>query len=361
AFRFWNDGEILPEPAYDPFPFEAAQMRQDAAYLPAAAAGPGGPRTDVVDNTEAEPPEIPLEIPPEIPPVVQGEACQAAPTPSLAFYSGVNRHRRYEDEDEEAAPEAGRPSRILLPLLLCILVAIASAAGYKLWKVTREPRWVQVHFDARASSPRELVLSWDAAAPAVAQATRGVLAVTDGPKPVEIQLSPEQVRRGSFSYSPFSDSPSQVDVLFQLRLYDEENQVAADSLRVIGLPSPAPVVAAISAEPAPAPANPPPAGLATGPAVSPPAARHEVQPVIPPGIQRRIRARTVVPVVVQVDESGHVTRAASKVNGHGLVRYLAGEAVKAARLWSFSPARSKEGSPVAATQTISFEFAPAGR
>jgi TonB family protein len=353
GFQFWNGCEILPEPAYAPFPFEAAQMKPDPAELPAAA-GSGGPVPDIADSLEVEPLETPGETQAYL---VNSAVRQPAPNPGLlasyrddpAPYSAVKRHRRYEDEDEDedAAPGAGRLSRVLVPLLVCILAAIASGAIYELWKVTREPRWVQVGFDARPST-RELLLSWDATAPAVAHATRGVLAVTGSRNPIEIQLSPEQVRRGSFSYAS-----ANADVLFELRFFDKENTVAAGSLRVIRLPEPAPVVATI-------PAEPPPADLAAASPASPPAVRREVQPVISPGIRTRILARTVVPVIVQVDPSGHVTRASSKVNGHGLERYLAGEAVKAARQWSFSPARSKEGSPVAATKTISFEFTPAG-
>jgi TonB family protein len=351
GFQFWNGGEILPEPAYAPFPFEVAQMKQDPAELPAAG-GPGRPVPDVAVTPEVELPETSGETQAYL---VNSAVGQPAATPGpLASYrdepapcSVVKRHRRYEDEDEEAAPGAGRPSRILVPLLVCILAAIASGAIYELWKVTREPRWVPVGFDAQPSA-RELLLSWDATNPAVAHATRGVLSVTGSRNPIEIQLSPEQVRRGSFSYAS-----ANADVLFQLRFFNKENTVAAGSLRVIRLPEPAPVVATIPAEPLPA-------DLAAGSPASPPAVRREVQPVISPGIRTRIRARTVVPVVVHVDPSGHVTRASSKVNGHGLERYLAGEAVKAARQWSFSPARSKEGSPVAATKTISFEFTPAG-
>jgi TonB family protein len=66
----------------------------------------------------------------------------------------------------------------------------------------------------------------------------------------------------------------------------------------------------------------------------------------------------VVRVVVTIDEAGRVTHASSAVTGSGLERYLADESVRAARQWSFSPARLKEGSPIAATKTLSFEFLP---
>jgi TonB family protein len=346
GFRFWNGGEILPE-SYASFPFEAAQMDQEKVE-PSPAGGAGEPRTYAANTTETTDRES-REIQPYL---ISSALRQTAPAPDPEpSHSGIQRgswndgRYDYDDEDQEAAPGTGRRARILVALLFLILAAIASAASYELWKVTRDPRWVPISFDARPSAG-ELVLSWDATAPVVASAARGILAVTGGRNPAEIQLSREQVHRGSYSY-PSAD----LDVRFQLRLYDNESAVAADSLRVVRLPNPAQVTAAV-------PANPPPVSLEQSRAASPPEIRHEVQPLISPGIRRRIVARTMVSVVVQVDKSGHVTGATSKANGRGLERYLAGEAVKAARKWSFSPARSKDGSPVAATQVISFEFTP---
>ena len=63
-------------------------------------------------------------------------------------------------------------------------------------------------------------------------------------------------------------------------------------------------------------------------------------------------------VYVTIDETGRVTHASSPVTGSGLDRYLADEAVKAAREWMFNPARSQAGQPVTITKTLSFEFLP---
>jgi TonB family protein len=320
GFQFWSEGKTLAEPAYAPFPFEAAQMKQETDAMPVGA-GAAAPLPDYAGATEAQPSGIPRET------------RQAAAVPYM-----------------QPAPTGVTHSRILLPLLIWILVATAAIAIFELWRVTRGPRWVELHLDARPSA-RDLQLSWDATAPAIAQATRAVLAVTDGDTPVEIHMGPEQLHRGSFSYAY-----AHGDVLFQLRLYQKENPLAADSLRVLSLPKPAPAPLAAAA-----PENPRSTVLSATPAAMPPAVLHEVQPLISPGIRSRILTRTVVPVVVTVNESGRVTRASSKVGGHGLERYLADQAVKAARHWSFSPARSKQGSPVPGSKTISFEFTPAGQ
>jgi TonB family protein len=136
-----------------------------------------------------------------------------------------------------------------------------------------------------------------------------------------------------------------MDLLLQLRLYGKENSVTADSLRVIRLPRPSAVVTDLTIAP---PARE--AGV-----------QHEVEPAIPASVRARIQAPTMVPVLVFVDSSGHVTQAWSKATGHGLERYLADAAVRAARKWTFVPARSQDGSPAAATKTIAFEFTPAGQ
>jgi TonB family protein len=88
-------------------------------------------------------------------------------------------------------------------------------------------------------------------------------------------------------------------------------------------------------------------------------ARHEVQAYVPAGIRARVHSRIVVPVQVHISAEGRVTDAASKKAGSGLERYLAEEAVKAARQWSFEPAHSREGSAVASVKSVEFVFAPA--
>jgi TonB family protein len=92
---------------------------------------------------------------------------------------------------------------------------------------------------------------------------------------------------------------------------------------------------------------------------TPAVARHEVQAYVPAGIRARVRSRIVVPVQVHINAEGRVTEAACRKAGNGLERYLAEQAVKAARQWSFEPAHSREGTAMASVKGIEFVFAPA--
>jgi len=259
----------------------------------------------------------------------------------------------YEPPPERRS--ARRPG--ILAVLCCLLGGIACAATFEVWKVSHMPPEGHVRFDAQPAGG-DLLLTWDTANPAVTESTRGVLSITDGAYPFEIQLNGQQVHRGKVTYSPTSGNSS-----FELRLYDHDRKVAGDYLRVIRsgdvASAPAESAAAPAPERLPASEKAPAPVLEAGHA-SPPIARHQVDPEISPGIRARIGARTLVPIEVAVDSSGHVTRAWSKEAGQdGLERYLIDAALSAARGWSFTPARSKNGNPVGAVTTIPFEFGPA--
>jgi TonB family protein len=262
--------------------------------------------------------------------------------------------RRIADESPGAVPGAAGRVRILMPSLLLLLAVLGAGAIYQFWTGAHNgggdtPSLAQVRFDARPSAGA-LQLSWDTTLSTVARATRGVLAVTEGGNAnKEIPLSQDQLRLGRFTYTGPSGS-----TLFHLRVYDKDRLVGAESLRVVQPDTPRPAVPDAPT----APVDRLPSKVATGLATRPPEVRQEVQPVISPGIRARISSPTVVQVVVKVDESGRVAQASTRIAGHGIQRYLADQAVKAARQWSFRPARSKDGSPVAATKTISFEFTP---
>ena len=288
---------------------------------------------------------------------------------SLQFWSGggdepeapVTAPRRAMAEEPVTyePPREARSTRRpgILAVLCCLLGGIACAATFEVWKVSHVRPEGQVRLDAQPAGG-DLLLTWDTANPAVMESSRGTLAITDGAYPFEIQLNQPQVRRGKLTYSPTSGNAS-----FELRLYDGGRKVAGDHLRVIrgASGSPAPVESAAASSPE----QPPALEKAPEPVPDPhqasvPIARHEVEPEISPGIRARIGARTMIPIEVVVDPSGHVTKAWSKAGGHdGLERYLIDAATQAARGWSFTPARSKNGNPVAAVTTIPFEFGPA--
>jgi hypothetical protein len=87
---------------------------------------------------------------------------------------------------------------------------------------------------------------------------------------------------------------------------------------------------------------------------------HEVQPGISPGIRARISDRIVIPVRVKVSVNGGVLGAVPEGQEHddGLYRYLATRAAQAALSWKFSPAKSTDGTRMAADKTVYFVFTP---
>ncbi len=254
------------------------------------------------------------------------------------------------------AAERRRKPRFCLPWLTCLLVSLAGAAGYELWILAREPRWAELHLDAKPTAAG-LELSWDRTAAPVARAARGTLSITDGSDRRTIELSAAEVRDGRFFYHAMHP-----EVLFRLHVYGDELQSSGDTLRYMSsvrevLPAPVTAAAAVprmtSGADRAAPAR-------TGPltAATPPAVLDEVPPQIPDGIRARIEGRIVIPVDVAVSRSGKVTAATSDAEGDGLHRYLAEQASAAVRSWRFTPARAKNGEPVPGRKTVYLTFAP---
>jgi hypothetical protein len=140
------------------------------------------------------------------------------------------------------------------------------------------------------------------------------------------------------------------------------NQTIPESHENAPAPPPAPAVPQAAPKQTEAPASEPPrTQIERTPNLAPwvaPVVLHQVQPGIPPGIRARIRDRMIVPVVVHVTTSGKVSGAFAQGNGDSLYRYLAEQAVVAARLWRFRPARSKSGIPLEASKTVYFVFTP---
>jgi hypothetical protein len=210
-----------------------------------------------------------------------------------------------------------------------------------------------MHLDAKPAADG-LEIDWDRSASVVANATGGTLWITDGPTRKKFELTAAEIRSGKFSYPPVHR-----DVLIRLNLSGNGVQTSGDSLRYVSVREAAPERAP---SPPPSPIEPAADRAVTRPvpaaAAIPPAVVHDVQPEIPAGIRARIAERVVVPVDVVVSPSGQVTGVTPEGDGDGLYRYLANRAATAARQWRFSPARSKEGKPVATKKTIYFDFAP---
>lgn len=320
-FQLGGDDATAAGRLYEPFLIEAGQLTVEAP------AEPVSPRAAVA-------PAEPLEEPPV-----------ETPRPTPVLLAPHARRRRWEED------ESARGSQILLPVLLCVLAAVAGAAAYGFWTLQRQPRWAPMGLDVTAAA-RELMLSWDSTAPAIEQASRGVMSVTDGSAQKQFPLTAAQLRGGKLSYKP-----SNANVLFRVLVYDADNRASGDSLRVANLhlteetSTPAPV-AAHRALPPPT-TSPDEAAPGGTPAVP----RREVQPYVPAGIRARVRVRTVVPVQLHIDASGRVTDAAAKGAGDGIDRYLADQSVTAARHWSFMPAQSN-GRAIASVRIVEFVFLP---
>ncbi len=237
--------------------------------------------------------------------------------------------------------------RFWLPWLALLLLSIAAAFGFELWTLAREPRWAELHLDARQTAD-ELEISWNRQAPVVAHALRGILSITDGEARKNIELTTAEIRGGKFSYHSLHP-----DVLFRLQIYGDGLQTSGDTLRFVSIaPQPVEPEAPIANAVRP-PVRPLVAAIAM-----PPAVLSEVQATIPESIRARIEEHIVVPVQVEVSASGKVTSSAAEGDGDGLYRYLAEQSAAAARRWRFKPAESVNGSPVAARKTIYFDFTP---
>jgi TonB family protein len=388
GFRFWNDGEMRVQQNGAMFPFDAAQMEQqevtamppmivstDKAIASTDQAENVASETELTPSKQGLPRLLPL-VSPSSPAANAASATWPQPQelndrPECpgrgAFYSP-----RFDDPqiaEEKGAGEEPNPRTTfrfrVAAMLLFIAVSVASASLYELWVTEREARWAAVHLDARQDAGG-LLLTWDAGAPVVAKAVRGFLQVNDGRKPTTVQLSQEQLLQGNMAYP---DAGS--NVLFSLSLDGRGTKTVTESLRVITssfIPdkAPAPATGKVAATPAQGVKSDPKmesAFVGSGSAAQlkaakPASVRREILPEIPAGIRNRIATRKVVEVQVRIDENGRVTSASSRVAGHGVDRYLADQAVKAARQWLFWPARSTTGESVSATKTIPFEFGP---
>jgi hypothetical protein len=334
SFRLFREGELLPESEHPPFAFDPAQMEPGESAVTAPAA-PTAPTPPV------------LEVPaPVLPPP----------------YRARDEGPRWAEETSERTVKPPARSRWWLPVAICLISGIGGAVIYELWNVAREPRWVELHLDARPAG-RQLDVSWDANAPRAVNATRALLGVTDGGEHHDIELTPAQMRAGKYSYTP-----AHGDIALRLILYGKGVGVAGDAVHVTAIPNvvetaatdgtPSNATAAASADRAAPPAETVTPPTSARPAVLP-STVHEVQPRIPAGIRSRLQGEVVIPVIVQVNEKGRVTGAAAAVRGgDGLHRYLAEQAEKAARQWRFTPAKTSRGTRVASSKTVHFVFEP---
>ena len=320
SIRLFHDGQLVEGEIATQFAFDPRRM----------------PVVEVPLEVEEQPQAIEKPELPPLPPAYRKRDVEPRPAPVPAWAS-------------EPAPP--RRPRVWLTALVCLMLGAGAAVVYELWLMARAPRWTELHLDARPVGGR-LEVSWDANAPSALDATRAVLAVTDGDTHRDLALDASQLRSGKYTFSP-----AHRDVALRMILYSAGVGVSGDAVRLESSAAP--------------PAAEPPAVVPKNEAdriavateksavVVPPSTIHEVQPTIPEGVRSRLTDRVVIPVEVEVSERGRVVRAVAEDQGDDSVRrYLAEQAVKSAREWRFMPARTKGGGRVAATKTIHFVFNP---
>jgi Gram-negative bacterial TonB protein C-terminal len=189
-------------------------------------------------------------------------------------------------------------------------------------------------------------VSWNPHATALHDARSVQMFVRAGDDQNRIDLSPHDLSAGIYKYEPSGN-----DVTFRLEVVESSGRISAESFRFVrgDLPHDAPPVAAHAPKA-------PPAAPSTPARRIEPKVIHRAPPVIAAGVRPRLTSPVALDVRVAIDARGRVTSAAPVVKPRkGLETYLAGTAVKAARLWRFEPAR-ENGKPVAGAQTLHFVF-----
>jgi hypothetical protein len=249
---------------------------------------------------------------------------------------------------EPAAPRTAVTGSHTLPMpVLAGLAALLGAAGMYVVKsrpATAPPvqsQWAELHLDARPFAEKVLI-TWDSAAGSL-QDVGGTLNLADAGTDRNVPLGRSQIAAGRYEYTP-----GRSDVAIRLTVTEKGRPVASEEVRLVAIPAQAPAV----------PPSPRQQADQANARVAPEVA-HEVHPGIPEGIRSRLKGLVVIPVEVNVSETGRVLSArASHRSGDPVDRYLTDQAIKAAHAWRFKPARTGEDVPIASITTVRFVFRP---
>src|SRR6185312_4370173 len=340
-FYTW-DAQRGPQAVGGEFPFQGQVVSSDTLPdTPGTAEDAEATSISRPKPADAAPPrEIPRRIVPDFAPA------PVEPAPSLYGLSGDEAWRGgapHEADEREAGEKDQHGGSRKWLALVAALVLVGGIA----WLVLRQgkpavanPAPAQVAETGRplglyvdSSSPSWRVL-WNPNATALHDARTVQLFVREGDEQTRVELAPQDLAKGSFSYKPNGN-----DVTFRLEVVDHAGQVAAESFRLLRQTAPAPPPPAPSA-PAEAASKPAPARPPAQARFVPPKATYRAPPVVAAGIRPRIKGTIAIDVRVHIDQRGKVTSASPITKQHsGLEEYLAGRAVQAARLWKFEPAR----------------------
>ncbi len=145
-------------------------------------------------------------------------------------------------ETVEAAPKS-KKLKLMVAAAICMLVLVGgSLVVYPLVRKSLTPKVPVAQQDSSPLSLRVertsggMLLSWNRDLPAIQNATKVVLSITDGERHENIQLDPNQVRTGSILYPPITG-----DVSFQMEVISPKQATTSESLRVLD-PRPSPLV-----------------------------------------------------------------------------------------------------------------------
>src|SRR5581483_3021552 len=281
AFLFWQGGNLETTPQGGSFPLDAGRLgalepalQRDETEI--AAAEEQVPE-EVVEHIErAAPEKLRAQGPvPELSGLIEPELREPlVPEPALAtntpietparpylpsrrelqaaghqetLFAGRDLPRRGSrplepDEEEQVTRKRGARWHSLMYL---IVLAAGIFAAYEWWLVVSEPRSASLGLNAKQTA-NGVEVSWDKSIPAVHEARRGVLSITDGSVQNDIELNAAAVARGTFTYQPSNNN-----VLIRFRLYGDGLQSSAESLRIVTMPHPAaPPAPVVRPEPA---------------------------------------------------------------------------------------------------------------
>jgi hypothetical protein len=125
-------------------------------------------------------------------------------------------------------------------------LAVAGAAGIFAYRELAAPKSPTVKMApvettlplklSVSEKQNQLDVTWDRHAPAVVQATRGVLSISDGVNKKDLELTGAQLRTGRVLYSRLSP-----DVGLRLEVFSDKPDSITESIRIVSTESRAPV------------------------------------------------------------------------------------------------------------------------
>jgi len=374
GFFFWDNGRIDSEFTFLEFPFDARQLTGLRPTPASRALTPAFSAEDPIPEPPAQAEFGALDIPRELPPPFNREArAQGRATNTSVWRLG----------------------------LFALLMIVLGALGYQGYVAWAPHPSAASQSDAPALSLQverkgaDLRVNWNRNAPAIVQATDGVLTIRDGDaQQQQLHLDAEQLHSGSVTYTPANGN-----VRFRLEVSGPENSKTSET--VLALMAARPASPASSPLPAggPSPQQDAAAATSTGqskefgeplrvtmldppaqspqtnaPSVPKPNLEHlraasvlylparpvrQVQPVLPYTVRRLIAAQVEVAVKVWINKSGMVMKAEALPNGQLVSTSLVTAAQHAALRWRFAPAvRGTETVP--SELILKFQYRPVG-